>query len=148
MEGYNCFGCSPDNPNGLQMHFYNDGEYVCSEWKPNRAFQGYKNVLHGGIQVTLMDEIASWVVQSTLGTAGVTSKIETRFLKPVMITEEHILLKAKLHRQMKNIAIIQVDLYNAAQQLCAQSLVSYFTFPPELAKEKYFYPGSDAFQQM
>ena len=145
MDGYNCFGCSPDNQNGLQMHFFDDGEYICSEWKPNKSFQGYKNVLHGGIQVTLMDEIASWVVQSKLGTAGVTSKIESRFLKPVLITDEHITIKAKLHRQMKNIAIIEVQLFNFAGELCAHSQISYFTFNPELAKEKYFYPGTESF---
>ena len=25
-EGYNCFGCSPDNPIGLHLEFYEDGE--------------------------------------------------------------------------------------------------------------------------
>ena len=24
-EGYNCFGCSPDNPIGLHLEFYEDG---------------------------------------------------------------------------------------------------------------------------
>ena len=27
-EGYNCFGCSPDNPIGLHMEFYEDGDYI------------------------------------------------------------------------------------------------------------------------
>ena len=25
MEGYNCFGCSPDNEAGVRMEFYEDG---------------------------------------------------------------------------------------------------------------------------
>jgi len=32
-EGYNCFGCSPDNPIGLHMEFYEDGDYIVSTWQ-------------------------------------------------------------------------------------------------------------------
>ena len=28
MEGYNCFGCSPDNEAGVRMEFYEDGEHL------------------------------------------------------------------------------------------------------------------------
>ena len=27
-EGYNCFACCPDNPHGLHMEFYEDGDEV------------------------------------------------------------------------------------------------------------------------
>ena len=30
MEGYNCFGCSPDNEAGVRMEFYEDGH---RKWK-------------------------------------------------------------------------------------------------------------------
>ena len=31
-EGYNCFGCSPDNEAGVRMEFYEDGDEVVSIW--------------------------------------------------------------------------------------------------------------------
>jgi uncharacterized protein (TIGR00369 family) len=145
MDGYNCFGCSPNNHTGLRMEFFDEGDYICSRWKPHKAFQGYKDVLHGGIQVTMMDEIASWVVQAKLGTAGVTSNIETRFLKPVFIYEDHITLKAKVQEIKRNIVIIEAGLYNSKNELCAKSVVSYFTFKTEAATNKYFYPGKESF---
>ena len=52
LEGYNCFGCSPNNPIGLNMEFYEDGEYVISDWEPKKHLTGYGNILHGGIQST------------------------------------------------------------------------------------------------
>ncbi|MEI6853138.1 MAG: PaaI family thioesterase [Bacteroidota bacterium] len=145
MEGYNCFGCSPNNMDGLRMEFVDEGEYMCCYWKPIKAFQGYKNVLHGGIQATMMDEIASWVVQAKLGTAGVTSQMQTRYLKPVFMTEPQITLRAKVHEIKRNIVVVDAGIYNTANELCAQSLVSYFTFNTELAREKYFYPGKESF---
>jgi uncharacterized protein (TIGR00369 family) len=145
MDGYNCFGCSPNNPAGLRMEFFDEGEYICCHWKPIKAFQGYKNVLHGGIQVTMMDEIASWVVQAKLGTAGVTSKLQTKFFKPVYMTEDKVILRAKVHEIKRNIVVVEAGIYNASNELCSQSLVSYFTVNTELAKEKYFYPGKESF---
>ena len=50
MEGYNCFGCSPDNEAGVRMEFYEDGDEVVSIWKPRPEYQGWLNTLHGGIE--------------------------------------------------------------------------------------------------
>ena len=81
-SGYNCFGCSPDNKLGLQLSFLNEGEYIVARWLPQPQFQGYHNLLHGGIQATLLDEIASWYVYARLHTAGVTSRLAVRYRKP------------------------------------------------------------------
>ena len=29
-DGYNCFGCSPDNPIGIHMEFYENGDEIIS----------------------------------------------------------------------------------------------------------------------
>jgi len=145
VEGYNCFGCSPDNESGLQMQFYEDGDFICCNWQPTRAFQGYKNVLHGGIHTTLMDEIASWVVQVKLKTSGVTYKLETKFIKPVNVNENTVHLKACLKEQKRNIAVIDVFLYNEKAELCSQTTATYFTFREEMAREQFLYPGVERF---
>ena len=61
-DGYDCFGCAPENPLGLALDFFEDGEDLVATWEPGEHYQGYNRVLHGGIQATLLDEIASWVV--------------------------------------------------------------------------------------
>ena len=40
MEGYNCIGCSPDNPFGLHLCFYEDGDDIVTTWKPSPLYQG------------------------------------------------------------------------------------------------------------
>lgn len=60
MEGYNCFGCAPNNEAGVKMEFYEDGDEVISIWKPQPQFQGWIDTLHGGIQAVLLDEICAW----------------------------------------------------------------------------------------
>ena len=83
VEGYFCFGCAPQNPSGLKMDFYEDGDEIVSYWQPEEKYQGWLHTLHGGIQAVLLDEICGWVIIRKLQTTGVTSKMETRYLKPV-----------------------------------------------------------------
>jgi uncharacterized protein (TIGR00369 family) len=144
-DGYNCFACSSENMHGLQMEFYEDEDGVVSYWEPKERFQGYHNVLHGGIQATLMDEIASWFVLVKLKTAGVTAKLEIKYKKPVYTNKGKITLKATLKEMRRRIAVVSVALYNSEEELCAEGDVSYFTYKPEVAKKKLFYPEHESF---
>jgi hypothetical protein len=80
MEGYNCFGCAPNNEAGVKMEFYEDNDEVISIWRPRPEYQGWIDTLHGGIQAVLLDEICAWVILRKLQTTGVTSKMEFIFL--------------------------------------------------------------------
>lgn len=141
MEGYCCFGCSPDSERGLRMEFYEDGDRIVSRWKPRPEFQGWVNTLHGGIQATLADEISSWVVFRKFQTSGVTSRMEVRYLKPVHTTDDYITLHAAVARQRRNIVDIEVKLYDAAGELCTEALCVYFLFPKEKAQEEFHFCG-------
>lgn len=145
LEGYNCFGCSPNNSLGLQMRFRMEGETVLCDWEPKPHLQGWVNILHGGIQATMMDEIASWLVLVKLETAGVTSKMEVKLIKPVRTDKGALRLKAILKEMKRNIAIIHVELFNSDGTLGAESLMHYYTYPEHIAREKLYYPGIEHF---
>jgi len=145
IEGYNCFGCSPDNENGLQMQFVEDGDFLICDWEPRGFLQGYHNVLHGGIQATLMDEIASWFVQIKLKTAGVTSTMNIRYRKTVPSNQGKIHLRAKLKATRRNLVDVEVELFNTNGELGAEGVITYYTFPPEVAKEKMYFPEHKEF---
>ena len=83
IPGYNCFACAPSNPIGLKMKFFLDGEDVVSIFPLQKNYQGWIDTLHGGIQAVLLDEICAWVILRKLQTTGVTSKMETRYLKSI-----------------------------------------------------------------
>ncbi|MDR3704930.1 MAG: PaaI family thioesterase [Paludibacteraceae bacterium] len=139
VEGYHCFGCAPHNESGLQMEFYEDGEDVVSTWNPDHHFQGWINTLHGGIQCALLDEIAGWVVVQKLKTCGVTSKLETRFVKGIDITQGEITLKARIKEMKRNIAVIDAEIYNNQAEVCTKAEIQYFTYPQTVAKEKFYF---------
>jgi uncharacterized protein (TIGR00369 family) len=145
LEGFECFGCSKKNDVGFQLDFFEDGEYVTAKWNPKSYLQGYNNVLHGGIQTTLLDEIASWVVYVKAETAGVTADLNIRFLKPVFIRDNEITIRAKIIEQKRRIVTIQGELFNKENVLCAEAKINYMVYDKEFAKKKLHYPGIAAF---
>lgn len=127
------------------MEFYKDGEEIVSKWDPSEHYQGFHGVLHGGIQSTMMDEIASWVVFLMVDSAGMTYRLNTRFRKPVYISRGIITVRAKLLSQQKRIAEIEARLYDGEDVLCTESLASYYVMPREKAVKDLNFPGREAF---
>ncbi len=57
-----CFVCGTENPNGLGLSFYDDGENtVQSVFSISEKFQGYPGIAHGGILATILDEVVGRV---------------------------------------------------------------------------------------
>ena len=145
LEGYQCFGCSPGNLSGLRMKFYEEGDSVVSEWTPRPEFQGYNNVLHGGIQATLMDEIASWTIYVKAGTGGVTRRMEAKYRHPVLTNKGNITLRARIKSNVRRLVTVEVQLLDNDGKLCSEGEVDYFIFPEKDAKERLYYPGKETF---
>lgn len=144
---YNCFGCSPFNEIGLQLDFWENGEELLAKWQPRKSLEGWMGVVHGGIQASLIDELAGWIVLIKMKTAGVTSELNVRYLKPVNISKGEITVVGKLVASEKKLATILVELLDGEGQKCATANVVYFCFPENIAKAKYNYPGHNAFYE-
>ena len=86
-----CFFCGPRNAHGLKLEFERTEkeppEVVC-RWVPEARFKGLGNVLHGGIQCGIFDEIMGWATHTITGRMGVTGGLSVSFLKPVMVAHQ------------------------------------------------------------
>ncbi len=140
-----CFGCGPRNPVGLKLDFAESDDEVIAVWKPDTNYQGYNDVLHGGIIATLLDEVAAWFVYIKLETAGVTSELKVKYLKPAHLSKGDITAKASLVKRNGNIAYIKCRLYDGSGKLCSEADADFFVFPAEVATRKFMYPGISAF---
>lgn len=85
-----CFVCGDRNDIGLKLDFFEKEGKARAEFTPSKNFEGYKDILHGGILSTLLDEamIKSILAQKIL---TVTSQIEVKFRKPAIIGEKLII---------------------------------------------------------
>ena len=55
MEGNVCFGCGINNPEGLQIKSYWEGEEGVCIWNSTQKYHGWPSLMNGGIMATLVD---------------------------------------------------------------------------------------------
>ena len=142
-EGYNCFGCAPQNPCGLKMEFWEYGDDIVSFWNPQNNFQGWVNTLHGGIQATVIDEVAAWVVARKLQTTGVTTNLNIKYRRPIP-TGDNVTIeaRARLREQKRMFAIIDVTL-SVKGRVCSEAELTYYCFSKEKATEEFHFRGCE-----
>lgn len=101
-DGY-CFVCGQLNETGLKAVFRTDREMkrsYCITTIP-RGFQGWADVVHGGILSSLLDEACIYACQSA-GKQFVTAELTVKFRKPVKVDEE-IAVTGELLEQRKRV---------------------------------------------
>jgi uncharacterized protein (TIGR00369 family) len=79
-----CFGCGPDNPDGMRLKFVADDanrHFICRFKLPKR-FVGPPGHAHGGIIATILDE-AMGKVNKFRHVTALTSELTVNYLKPV-----------------------------------------------------------------
>lgn len=85
-DGY-CFACGKDNPAGLKLAFEPSRKGVRAFFTPDKRHQGYKDIIHGGIITTLLDEA---MVQAAIraGLSPVTAELKVRFKSALMVGQK------------------------------------------------------------
>lgn len=74
-----CFVCGKNNPDGLKLDFRKVENRVIAEFYPLKRYQGYRDIIHGGIITTILDEamVKACILE---GINAVTAEINVRFL--------------------------------------------------------------------
>jgi len=137
-EGYNCFACAPHNPIGLHLEFFRDGDETVCFWNPSENLSSWLDVVHGGVQCVVLDEISGWTINYDLDTCGVTAKMETKWLKPLLFSDGKIEVRAKLISSGR-IAVIKAWILNGKGEICTEADVHFYVYPQKIAVEKFYY---------
>jgi uncharacterized protein (TIGR00369 family) len=140
-KDYHCFACDPNNPRGLKMEFWEDGDEVISDWNPEWYYDGWSGIMHGGIMATLADELGEWLIIAKLDTVGVTTELNIKYRKPLKTTQGKIQIRGKILRQIRNIVIVEVHIFDNDGNHCGEANIHYYTYPKSVAVEKFGYRG-------
>jgi acyl-coenzyme A thioesterase PaaI-like protein len=129
-----CHGCGADNPKGLQIKSYWDGDEAVADWKaqPHHC-GGSKEIVNGGIVATLIDchslnlaiAHAYRAEQRAIGSAPrigyVTGNLKISYLKPTPLSAT-IHLRARITKIEGRKAWMSCTL-SARGEICAQGEV-------------------------
>jgi uncharacterized protein (TIGR00369 family) len=96
-----CFVCGEKNPYGLHLKFSLREGKISAEFVPQKTHQGYKDIVHGGIISTLIDE-AMVKVALMQGISAITAEITIRFKNPLIVGEKAV-VEATIAKMNKRI---------------------------------------------
>jgi acyl-coenzyme A thioesterase PaaI-like protein len=94
LKGNTCFGCGPDNPDGLRIRIFRDpgsASRLVGTYRPRATQAGFPQIVHGGLQFTALDCMAAWVVlilRQPGAMMPITKSATTRFLTPARVGTE------------------------------------------------------------
>ena len=78
------FFSSPERSDGLQLTMMCEGSFVYTDFFVDRRFEGYKNVVHGGMIFGVLDSILWYVILLETKKMAMTRKVEMEFFKPIV----------------------------------------------------------------
>ncbi len=55
-----CFGCGPENPMGLKLKFFREGDRVTTECMPTKWWSGQPGVVNPGILYAVLVDLVIW----------------------------------------------------------------------------------------
>ena len=119
-----CFGCGADNPEGLRIKSFVEGDEGIARWRAQEHHQAYPGFLNGGIAATLIDCHSACTAAAMEGRErgidlekeperfppGWTRALSVEFLKPVPIDKE-LTLRARVVKKGKKSRTIACSIY-------------------------------------
>lgn len=116
-----CFGCATDHPIGFRLTFERDGDDIVTRFTPSERYQGPPGIMHGGLVMTLADEIGAWAVITQLETFGFTAEMNTKLHKPVRIGVE-IEGRGRIIKPGSRVVGVEVELHQAGQKMVTATM--------------------------
>lgn len=86
LDDQYCFACGSLNPIGLRMEVSFRDNKAISRLALKREFQGWSDIVHGGMLATILDEIMAHAVIHYVGQA-VTTSLQVTFRAPLHVGE-------------------------------------------------------------
>jgi uncharacterized protein (TIGR00369 family) len=80
---HSCFVCGESNPIGFNLRFETDGTVVSAKFVPRREHAGFREVVHGGLIATLLDEVMVWACAVQTKRFAYCAELNVRFLQPL-----------------------------------------------------------------
>lgn len=123
MQGQACFGCGTGNHQGLQIKSYWQGDQAICIWHSQEKYNGWKNILNGGILATIIDchcmntaMAAAYKAENReLGTAPfygyATGKLSISYFKPTA-NDKAIELRATVREIKGKKVVLHCDVFS------------------------------------
>lgn len=124
-----CYGCGRNNPHGLQLKSYWDGEETVCHYTPDAKYSGgFKDIVYGGLIASLLD--CHGAATAAAAKARETDEPISRFVTASLKVDYHqptpfgieLEIRGKIVELKDRKAIVELSLL-AGRKLCASGRV-------------------------
>jgi uncharacterized protein (TIGR00369 family) len=122
---HSCFVCGDSNAIGLNLRFETDGHVVRTRFTPRPEHIGFKQVVHGGIIATLLDEIMVWACLAQTRRFAYCAELTLRYLNPLRPGEETVATGELAVNRRDKIFEARADLKDATGKIFATASGKY-----------------------
>ncbi|GAC1444529.1 MAG: PaaI family thioesterase [Vulcanimicrobiaceae bacterium] len=120
VDDGHCIGCGTGSAIGLHMTFATaDDRSVASRLTIPQRFQGWRDVVHGGVVALVLDEAMAYAAGAH-GYLGVTGDLKLRFRQPVTVGVP-LVVRARVRWQRRTVLSIEATLHDEAETLLASA---------------------------
>lgn len=111
VDDHYCCVCGSENEWGLRLNWKTEGKTTSAEFTSQKKHQGWKGILHGGIQAVLLDEAMGRLAWQTCGPA-VTAEMTVRYVSTAKIGE-HLTVTGRIKEVKGRIISAEAELARA-----------------------------------
>lgn len=122
---HSCFVCGESNPIGLNLRFETDGQRVRTRFTPRPEHIGFKQVVHGGLISTVLDEIMVWACVTQTKRFAYCAELTVRFQNPLRPGEETLAIAELVANRRDRIFEIKSELKDGAGKIFATAVGKY-----------------------
>jgi beta-phosphoglucomutase family hydrolase len=100
-----CFGCGQYNPIGLKLTFKWDGRTARAEFTPTKQYQGWSDIIHGGIIATMLDEAMGHAALYGGFSDFLTAKLQVNYKRPAVANEPLVITASVVKNEGKSVRV-------------------------------------------
>jgi acyl-coenzyme A thioesterase PaaI-like protein len=140
-----CFVCGENNPHGLHLKSRIEEGRVVLDYTTREADRGYRQMVHGGIVGTLLDEVMTWAAILFVRKACVAAEFTTRLKTPVEVGQR-LRVEGETETGRSRLVLTTGRALDANGNVVATASGKYVPMPPAQADlcEKDFVASPDA----
>ena len=122
---HSCFVCGESNPLGLNLRFETDGHSVQTRFTPRPEHIGFKQVVHGGLIATVLDEIMVWACLAQTKRLAYCAELTVRFQNPLRPGEETIVTAELAANRRDKIFEVKSEVKDSSGKILATATGKY-----------------------
>lgn len=108
-----CFVCGEENPRGFHLKSRVEDGVVVTEYTTRETDVGYRHIVHGGICMTLLDEVMTWACILATGHVCVAAEMSTR-LKAAVAAHTALRIEGRVTKDGKRLLLTEGRIVDAA----------------------------------